>query len=437
MANVISARSLGKHYRVWTHSQPRSLSDRVALTADRLRHRVRARPVTPLREDIWALRDVSFDVEQGEVLGVIGPNGAGKSTLLSILARITDPTEGEVEIRGRVSSLLEVGTGFHPELSGRDNVFLNGAVLGMRRSETAEKFDEIVDFSGVRDFIDMPVKRYSTGMYVRLAFAVAAHLDPEILLLDEVFAVGDRAFQEKCLARISEMTSSGRTVLFVSHDVSSVARLCDRAIVLNDGELVFQGPVDDAVARYLSSRTLGDGATADEEREGSGDVRISRLQVVGGTSGEDAAVRADTPVAIRLRLEAASATQAGSLRIQVGIHATLGGQYVALSTDFASDHPLDELAAGDVVTAVCELEELPLKPGAYYVSASLERPNGELVDRVAKDAPFVVAPTDFFQTGRIPSERHLAPLLVRHRWTVEDGAEPRAKVDVDAQPMTR
>jgi lipopolysaccharide transport system ATP-binding protein len=432
MAAVIAARSLGKHYRVWTHSQPKSLSDRVALTADRLRHRVRARPVTPLREDIWALRDVSFDVEQGEVLGVIGPNGAGKSTLLSILARITDPTEGEVEIRGRVSSLLEVGTGFHPELSGRDNVFLNGAVLGMRRAETAEKFDEIVDFSGVRDFIDMPVKRYSTGMYVRLAFSVAAHLDPEILLLDEVFAVGDRAFQEKCLARISEMTSTGRTVLFVSHDVSSVARLCDRAIVLNDGQLVFQGPVDDAVARYLSSRTLGDGATADEEREGTGDVRISHLQVVGGTS-EKTAVRADSPVAIRVRVEAASATRAGSLRIQLGIHSTLGGQYVALSTDFAANHPLDELAAGDVVTAVCELEELPLKPGSYYVSASIESPNGELIDRVTKQAPFVVMPTDYFRTGRIPSERHLAPLLVRHQWRVEDGIGADARRGVAAQ----
>jgi lipopolysaccharide transport system ATP-binding protein len=420
MASVISADSLGKRYRIWTHSRPKSLSDRVALTADRLRHRVRSRPVAALREDIWALKDVSFEVEQGEVLGVIGPNGAGKSTLLSILARITDPTEGRAEIRGRVSSLLEVGTGFHPELSGRDNVFLNGAVLGMSRAETAAKFDEIVEFSGVRDFIDMPVKRYSTGMYVRLAFSVAAHLDPEILLLDEVFAVGDRAFQEKCLARISEMTSSGRTVLFVSHDVSSVARLCTRAIVLNDGGLVFQGPVDDAVARYLSSRTLGDGATADEEREGTGDVRIVDVEVTGGRS-DDAAVRADQPFTIRVRLEARSATSGP--RIQLGIHAPLGGQYVALSTDFAEGKPIESLAAGETVTAVCELEELPLKPGSYYVSASVERPSGELVDRVTKQAPFAVLPTDYFGTGRIPGEAHLAPLLVRHRWLVEAGDE--------------
>jgi len=323
-------------------------------------------------------------------------------------------------MRGRVSSLLEVVTGFHLELAGRENIFLNGAILGMRRAEIQRKFDEIVDFSECEKFLDTPVKRYSSGMYVRLAFAVAAHLDPEILLLDEVFAVGDRAFQEKCLARISEMTSSGRTVLFVSHDVSSVARLCSRAIVLNDGGLVFQGPVDDAVARYLSSRTLGDGATADEEREGTGDVRIVDVEVTGGTRDDDA-VRADQPLTIRVRLEARSAASAP--RIQLGIHAPLGGQYVALSTDFANGGLIDVLAAGDTVTAVCELEELPLKPGSYYVSASVEQPSGELVDRVTKQAPFAVLPTDYFGTGRIPGETHLAPLLVRHRWLVEAGHE--------------
>ena len=418
---VISAHGLGKRYRIWTHSRPKSLSDRVELAVNRARHRARSRPVVPLREEIWALKDVSLDVERGEVLGVIGPNGAGKSTLLSILARITDPTEGSAEIRGRVSSLLEVGTGFHPELSGRDNVFLNGAVLGMRRAETAAKFDEIVEFSGVRDFIDMPVKRYSTGMYVRLAFSVAAHLDPEILLLDEVFAVGDRAFQEKCIARISEMTRSGRTVLFVSHDVSSVARLCDRALVLNDGHLAFKGPVDDAIGHYLSSRTLGDGRTAEEEREGTDEARIARVSVRGADGGTT--VRAEQPLTIRVRLEAQTAFRAEGLRLQIGIHATLGGQYVALSTDFAPERPLDGVEIGpDGATAVCELEELPLKPGSYFVSASLERPGGELVDRVTKEALFAVVPTDFFGTGLIPGEAHLAPVLVRHRWDVEGEA---------------
>src|ERR1022692_2307227 len=206
---VISARGLGKCYRIWTHSRPTSLSDKVDHLFGAVRHpRGGGDADRPRREDIWALQDVSIDVRRGEVLGVIGPNGAGKSTLLSILARITEPTTGRAEIRGRVSSLLEVGTGFHPELSGRDNVFLNGAILGMGRREVEEKYDEIVEFSGVRDFIDMPVKRYSSGMYVRLGFAVAAHLDPEILVLDEVLAVGDTAFQQKCLRRIDELTKS-------------------------------------------------------------------------------------------------------------------------------------------------------------------------------------------------------------------------------------
>jgi lipopolysaccharide transport system ATP-binding protein len=430
---VISTHSLGKRYRIWTHSRPKSLSDRVAIAVDRTRHRARSRPVEPLREEIWALNDVSFEVEKGEVLGVIGPNGAGKSTLLSILARITDPTSGYAEIRGRVSSLLEVGTGFHPELSGRDNVYLNGAILGMRKAETASKFDEIIEFSGVRDFIDMPVKRYSTGMYVRLAFSVAAHLDPEILLLDEVFAVGDRAFQEKCIARISEMTRSGRTVLFVSHDVSSVARLCDRALVLNDGGLVFQGPVDDAIARYLSSGTLGGGSTADEEREGTGEVRIAGVQVAAADGG--LGIRADRPLAIRVRLEGPTARRVDGLRLHLGIHSALGGQYVALSTDFDPERPLDGVELGDGATAVCHLEELPLKPGSYYVSADLERPGGDLVDRVTKQSQFAVVPTDFFRTGLIPGEQHHGPVLVRHSWVVEEGAD--AGVEVEERETAR
>src|SRR5690349_8690643 len=225
---VISVHGLGKRYRVWTHSRPTSLSDRLRITVAHARREDEA----PVREEIWALRDVSFDVGAAEVLGVIGPNGAGKSTLLSILARITEPTSGYAELRGRVSSLLEVGTGFHPELSGRDNVFLNGAILGMSRRETAEKFDQIVEFSGVGDFIDMPVKRYSSGMHVRLAFAVAAHLDPEILLLDEVLAVGDFAFQRKCMNFARQLEQKGSTILFVSHNMFSIKTMCERVIYL-------------------------------------------------------------------------------------------------------------------------------------------------------------------------------------------------------------
>jgi lipopolysaccharide transport system ATP-binding protein len=205
------------------------------------------------REEIWALRDVSFEVPEGRVVGVIGRNGAGKSTLLKVLTRITTPTEGRAAIRGRVGSLLEVGTGFHPELTGRENVFLNGSVLGMKRREIAGKLDEIVDFSGIERFIDTPVKRYSSGMYVRLAFAVAAHLEPEILLVDEVLAVGDAEFQRRCLGRMQDFGASGRTVLFVSHNMQAVARLCERTILLDGGQVVQDGPSPDVVASYLQA----------------------------------------------------------------------------------------------------------------------------------------------------------------------------------------
>jgi len=204
-------------------------------------------------ETLWALKDVNFQVRQGEALGIIGHNGAGKSTLLKILSRVTVPTSGEVKVRGRIASLLEVGTGFHPELTGRENVFLNGAIMGMSRIEVAQKFDEIVAFSGVEQFIDTPVKRYSSGMYVRLAFAVAAHLDPEILVVDEVLAVGDMDFQKKCLGKMNDVAETGRTVLFVSHNMTAITRLCERVILMEKGGVISDGVSTDVIAHYLSS----------------------------------------------------------------------------------------------------------------------------------------------------------------------------------------
>ncbi len=213
--------------------------------------------------DFWALKDVSFNLEQGRVLGMIGKNGAGKSTLLKTLSRITWPTSGRIEINGRVSSLLEVGTGFHPELTGRENVFLNGTILGMSRREVRSKFDEIVDFSGIERFIDTPVKRYSSGMYVRLAFAVAAHLDPEILIIDEVLAVGDADFQKKCLGKMSSVAGEGRTVIFVSHNMSAVSSLCDTALHLEKGRIRTIGPVDEVIRQYMKGDSLHEGAGKD------------------------------------------------------------------------------------------------------------------------------------------------------------------------------
>jgi homopolymeric O-antigen transport system ATP-binding protein len=410
--SVITATDLAKRYRVWTQSRPTNLKERIRLALS---------PSGGASEkpwqDIWALRGVSFDVEPGEVFGVIGPNGAGKSTLLALLARITEPTSGEARIHGRVSSLLEVGTGFHPELSGRDNVFLNGAILGMTRAETQRKYDEIVDFSGVRDFIDVPVKRYSTGMYVRLAFSVAAHLDPEVLLLDEVLAVGDRAFQEKCLARIDEMTQSGRTVLFVSHDVASVARLCRRAVVIRSGKIEFLGDVDEAVNHYLGTRqtVIGGGPLKDVEREGNGRLRFASVRI-SGADGE-AAVHPDQPLDVTVSFNAPEPVPADHVEVVVTIASAAAVPLATLSTKFEADNPLEGATIETGTTLTCRIDELPLKAGHYRLSLSAHR-LGEVYDRVANQIEFTVHPADFFGSGILPSE-HEHPLLVRHHWQLE------------------
>src|SRR2546423_4595376 len=246
-APLVSARGLGKRYLIGPDAfRMQTLRDRVT---DMVRSAARREPRSNPRE-FWALRDVGFELAAGEVLGVIGRNGAGKSTLLKLISQITEPTEGEAHLLGRVASLLEVGVGFHPELSGRENVFLNGAILGMSRGKIRRKFDEIVAFAEVEQFIDTPVKRYSSGMYVRLAFAVAAHLEPDVLIVDEVLAVGDAAFQRKCLGKMEDVASQHRAVMVVSHNMATVAQLCQRAIWLDRGKIVLSGPVREVVAAY-------------------------------------------------------------------------------------------------------------------------------------------------------------------------------------------
>jgi lipopolysaccharide transport system ATP-binding protein len=256
MSTVIRVDHVSKRYRIGlVHQRYQTLSEKItnALSAPLRTLRRNQMPVADGEDTIWALRDISFDVPEGQVLGIIGRNGAGKSTLLKLLARITEPTEGSITLRGRVGSLLEVGTGFHPELTGRENIYLNGAILGMKRVEIERKFDEIIAFSEIEKFIDTPVKRYSSGMYLRLAFAVAAHLEPEILVVDEVLAVGDAEFQKKCLGKMGDVAQQGRTVLFVSHNMSAVLRLTQEAIVLEKGRLVMRAPSRQAVDYYLSA----------------------------------------------------------------------------------------------------------------------------------------------------------------------------------------
>ncbi len=281
---------------------------------------------------IWALDDVSFEVKQGQVLGVIGRNGAGKSTLLKILSRVTEPTTGSVEIRGRVGSLLEVGTGFHPELTGRENIFLNGAILGMRRSEIEKKFDEIVSFAEVEKFIDTPVKRYSSGMYLRLAFAVAAHLEPEILVVDEVLAVGDAEFQKKCLGKMSDVAQEGRTVLFVSHNMSAVLRLTQEALVIDQGKLLMRGPTNEAVDYYLSKGLTQEGQKIWQPGEiaASKPFRPIAIRVVNGQGNVAEVVRSVEPFAIEIEYELEEAIKG----LRVGIYLlTTRGEYIFTSFD--------------------------------------------------------------------------------------------------------
>jgi len=275
---VLRVEGVRKQYRLGAREPYRALRD-VMTDALHWSRRRRSRPADD-ESHIWAVDDVSFDLRRGEVLGLIGANGAGKSTLLKLLARITEPTGGRIVIQGRVGSLLEVGTGFHPELTGRENIFLNGTILGMRKAEIDRRFDEIVEFSGVARFLDLPVKRYSSGMQVRLAFAVAAHLEPEILLVDEVLAVGDAEFQEKCLGKMREVTRGGRTVVFVSHNLAAIRSLCSRVLVLEQGKLVFDGGADAAIECYLGR---GGGSAGAVVRDDSLERRLVKSQVYGPT----------------------------------------------------------------------------------------------------------------------------------------------------------
>jgi lipopolysaccharide transport system ATP-binding protein len=297
---AISIKGLSKAYTI-AHGALKLPSFR-EVCMDRLRHPWR----TSQRETFWALKDVSFDVKKGEVVGIIGRNGAGKSTLLKILSRITEPTIGEVDLYGRVGSLLEVGTGFHPELTGRENIYLNGAILGMSRAEIRKHFDAIVDFAEIERFIDTPVKRYSSGMYVRLAFGVAAHLEPEILIVDEVLAVGDAAFQKKCLGKMSEVAQGGRTVLFVSHNMQAVGNLCSRAVLIDQGRVIRSGAPRDIVNDYLSSIIASVSSNRDQVWEdrstapGNERIRLRRIRLVTDASGPSAAIHLDTSIDIEV-----------------------------------------------------------------------------------------------------------------------------------------
>ncbi len=373
------------------------------------------------REEFWALRDVDFEVGQGEVVGVIGSNGAGKSTLLKILSRITEPTEGRIRLRGRVASLLEVGTGFHPELSGRENIYLNGAILGMTRREIRTKFDEIVAFSDIERFLDTPVKRYSSGMYVRLAFAVAAHLEPEILIVDEVLAVGDAAFQKKCLGKMDEVAHQGRTVLFVSHNMPMVVHLCRRGVMLKGGRVFADGPVRTVVDRYLAD-VAGNAAEdlgARNDRSGDREVIATRVELLDadGAPAPQFVTGQRSVIRVHYRCRDSSA----SFECRAGIIVRRSEQLcMVLSSWMVSKESLIFSGEGAVDFVI---PEMPLGEGCYALGTFFE--SSALHDAVEHAAEMSVADGDFFGTGRIRPSAHWqhAGVLVPHECRIVPAAE--------------
>ncbi len=348
-------------------------------------------------EEFWALKDISFDLEQGQAVGIIGKNGAGKSTLLKILSRITEPTKGKAVIRGRVSSLLEVGTGFHPELTGRENIFLNGTILGMTRKEVRTKFDEIVAFSGIEDFLDTPVKRYSSGMSVRLAFSVAAHLEPEIMIIDEVLAVGDADFQKKCIGKMGEVTRSGRTILFVSHNMAAVQSLCDHGILLSDGQIEYQGEVQECVKKYFEkgiSSASQIPILERTDRQGDGPVRVKEVRVIVDKQ-ETQPIRTGNNVIFRFELDNPEMIPIRNLRFNVGFNGSMNEKIAWASTDFNEDRKINS----STNSIELEVPNFPLNEGKYSLTYHLTI-NGGISDWMKEAFFFEVEAGDYFGTGK-------------------------------------
>jgi lipopolysaccharide transport system ATP-binding protein len=398
---AISVRQLGKQYRLGPKAH-NTLRDQVAAW---MSPREQKEP-----ESFWALKDISFEIEEGEVVGIIGRNGAGKSTLLKVLSQITDPTEGEVRLRGRVASLLEVGTGFHPELSGRENVFLNGAILGMPHREIRAKFDAIVAFAEVEKFIDTPVKHYSSGMYVRLAFAVAAYLEPEILIVDEVLAVGDSAFQKRCLGKMGEVARGGRTVLFVSHNLPAISALCSRGLLLAQGRVIGDGSASAIISQYLlSTKPEARGEFRPSDRTGNGRARVTNLRV-GSATGEPQVVCGSG-----LRIQLSYTAQAENLPLQFLIGIYDGSGQRTLFLDSHVDPGLPEVFPREGMLQTTFDREFSLIPGQYSVNVAL-RVHAELEDHVTDALAFEVEDGDFFGAGRKPIG--FGAVFYRNRWNL-------------------
>jgi lipopolysaccharide transport system ATP-binding protein len=359
---------------------------------------------------LWALDDVTLEIEQGEVVGIVGRNGAGKSTLLNIMSRITAPTRGRLGINGQVGSLLDVGAGFHPDLTGRENIFLYGSVLGMRRSEIRRRFDEIVDFAEVGRFLDTPIKRYSSGMQVRLAFAVAAHLEPDVLLVDEVLAVGDAAFQRKCLGRMGEAAGEGRTVLFVSHNMAVLQALCQRGMLFDKGQLCYDGSIEDTVARYLSNleQAMATDLKDRSDRSGRAIVRLTRVRVSGAAAAQGV-LATGSPAIFLFDVD----NFLTSTSCAFTIFDDLGHPVAEFGSSI--DSPEDTDDSTEPTRFVCTVDELPLVPGRYRLDVKVTA-QGHLQDAIEGAATFTVE--GGVLGGRPVSDNSPhGTVAVRHRWT--------------------
>lgn len=418
---AVKAENVSKLYRLDTAMElGRTLRDVITDSARRLNpfSNKNAKANINGNSSFRALDDVSFEVQPGEIVGIVGRNGAGKSTLLKVISRVTEPTSGRIEIYGRVGSLLEVGTGFHPELSGRENIFLNGSILGMSRAEIQRKFDEIVAFSEIERFVDTPVKRYSSGMYVRLAFAVAAHLEPEVLLIDEVLAVGDAAFQQKCLGRMSEVSREGRTILFVSHNTAALLGLCTRGILLEQGKLTLDGSIESAVSGYLKGVTLGSvgDLTGYTHREGNGRVRFTKVSFEDLSGNPVAQGVSGRPLVIRLDYESNDASVLPRSRASVAVYDNLGQALFNCSSELVIAAPVNLPPTG---TVKCVIPQLPLSQSNYLITLFLEV-NGTVEDWLHKVVELPVIDGDFYQTGRLyPRGWQGKGVLVPHTWIVD------------------
>lgn len=405
---VIRVENLGKKYVIEHQQEERSnyvaLRDVIANGVKSLGRKLiqpQGQAVNPI-EEFWALKNVSLEIKRGDRVGIIGRNGAGKSTLLKILSRITEPTTGRISIKGRVASLLEVGTGFHPELTGKENIYLNGAILGMSKGEIRHKFDEIVAFAEVERFLDTPVKRYSSGMYVRLAFAVAAHLEPEILIVDEVLAVGDASFQKKCLGKMEDVArNQGRTVLFVSHNLGAIQKLCSRAILLHQGELQKEGSVDTTIDGYFTSfsETINIPLQKRTDRVGSGRFRFVSIDFLNNEDKPLDSISTGQKLKIKVGYEAEFPVDLNTARVSIGFKNQLEQilfSCPSIVQNFSSSSRLKKQGV-----LVCEVFKFPLPAGNYKFSL-FSAIGAEVTDRIADVGVLEVKPGDFYGTGKLP-----------------------------------